>query len=394
MNRVLAVASFALIGLAGCNEPTNNATTTTAPVSTTATPATSAGAPNLQMQTILTGYQIIWGMDFLPNGDLLFTEKQGRVYRYTNNTATELTGFPADVNARGQGGLLDLRVHPNYASNGWVYAVYSSAPTGNGPTQLNLARFKVSGNQITDLSTIFKTSATNTWQGHYGGRIEFDRDGLLYLSVGEGGSGTYGGPNAPNQNGQNLNSDWGKIHRLTDSGGIPANNPILPGRTTPSTIFSYGHRNPQGMALNPTTGDIWATEHGPRGGDEVNIIQAGRNYGWPVVSNGLNYDGSVISSSPTRQGVQAPIFTWTPSMGPSGLAFLTSETFKGWKGDLMVGGLALTYLSRCDVRDNTITGEEKLLDRQGRVRCVRQGPDGNLYISLENPGRIIRIVPQ
>lgn len=394
MNRVLAVASFALIGLAGCNEPTNNATTTTAPGSTTTTPATSANAPNLQMQTILTGYQIIWGMDFLPNGDLLFTEKQGRLYRFANNTATELTGFPADVNARGQGGLLDLRVHPNYASNGWVYAVYSSAPASNGPTQLNLVRFKVNGNQITDLSTLFKTSATNTWQGHYGGRIEFDRDGLLYLSVGEGGSGTYGGPNSSNQNGQNLNSDWGKIHRLTDAGGIPASNPILPGRTAPTTIFSYGHRNPQGLALNPTTGDIWATEHGPRGGDEVNIIQAGRNYGWPVVSNGLNYDGSVISSSPTRQGVQAPVFTWTPSMGPSGLAFLTSETFKSWKGDLMVGGLALTYLSRCDVRDNTIAGEEKLLDRQGRVRCVRQGPDGNLYISLENPGRIIRIVPQ
>jgi len=358
------------------------------------TAPTSTDTPTVRTENVLTGYEIIWGMDFLPSGDLLFTEKRGRMFRFANGAATELTGLPTDINARGQGGLLDLRVHPNYASNGWVYAAYSSSPAGTTATRLNLIRFKINGNQIAELSTIFRTAATNTWQGHYGGRIEFDRNGLVYLSVGEGGPSTYGGATSPNQNSQNLSNEWGKIHRLTESGGVPADNPVLPGQTAPTTIYSYGHRNPQGLALNPTTGDLWATEHGPRGGDELNIIQAGRNYGWPLVSNGVNYDGRPVADSPTREGIQAPIYTWTPSMGPSGLAFVTGSKFGGWQGDLLAGGLALTYLSRLDVDGNRVAGEQRLLDGQGRVRNVKQGPDGNLYISLEGPGRIIRLVSE
>ncbi len=393
MNRVWLYLFTSATLLTACREQTATDPVTAPPLTppTSGTSATS-GTPTFRNETVVTGYGIIWGMDFLPNGDLLFTEKSGRIHRVSNGTTTQLTGLPTDIDAGGQGGLLDLRVHPSYATNGWVYAAYSSAQ-GNA-TRLNLIRFKINGNALTDLSTIFRTSATNTWRGHYGGRIEFDRDGLLYLAVGEGGSGSYGGANAPNQNGQLLTTEWGKIHRLTDAGGVPANNPVLPGQSAPTSIYSYGHRNPQGLALNPATGELWATEHGPRGGDEVNIVQAGRNYGWPLVSYGVNYDGVPVSASPTRTGVQDPVFTWTPSMGPCGLAFLTNDKFKSWKGDLVGGGLALRFLSRMDVADNKIVGEDRLLNGQARVRNVKQGPDGNLYVSLEEPGRIVRLVPE
>lgn len=347
-----------------------------------------------QEQTILAGYEIIWGMDFLPNGDLLFTEKRGRLYRLPggSTTPTELTGLPGDIYTANQGGLLDLRVHPQYASNGWIYASYAGSTPGTQLGRLNLIRFKITNNQITDLSTIFQTDASNAWQGHYGSRIEFGPDNMLYLSVGEGGPRTYGGESSPNQNAQNANTGWGKIHRMTDSGQVPADNPILPGNAAPTTVYAYGNRNPQGLAFNTVTNQLWETEHGPRGGDEVNIIQKGANYGWPLVSYGINYDGTTISTSPIRAGVQAPIHTWTPSIGTCGLAFITSDKFGNLKGSLVTGALAEEYLSILTINNNQITGEIKLLAGQ-RVRNVRQGPDGNLYVSLENPGRIVRVTP-
>lgn len=396
MNPKLLLWTFLLIGaagLGGCQETETNPAAGT-PAAGTSTTATTSETPTLRTQTLLTGYEIIWGMDFLSNGDLLFTEKRGRMYRFSNGTTTELTGLPTDINPSGQGGLLDLRVHPNYAANGWVYASYAGSPAGSTAGQLNLIRFKIDGNRLMNVETIFKASATNLWKGHYGSRIEFDRAGLLYLSIGEGGPSTYGGASSPNQNAQNVKTEWGKIHRMTDAGGIPADNPILPGNTAPTTLFSYGHRNPQGLVLNPFTGDLWETEHGPQGGDEVNVIQKGGNYGWPLVSYGINYDGTTISANPTREGIQAPIHTWTPSIGTCGLTFITSDKFKGWKGSLVTGSLAKTYLSRLEISNNRVVRETKLLEDQGRVRNVKQGPDGSLYVSLEGPGRIVRLIPE
>ncbi|MEZ0485089.1 PQQ-dependent sugar dehydrogenase [Fibrella aquatica] len=351
------------------------------------------GTPTVRTQTLLTGYDIVWGMDFLPNGDLLFGEKRGRMYRRTGETVTELTGLPTDINTQSQGGLLDIRVHPNYAANGWVYASYAATATGTSNTKLNLIRFKVTGNALTDVQTIFTTAATNQWKGHYGSRIEFDRNGMLYLSVGEGGPSSQGGASSPNQNGQNVKTEWGKVHRMTDAGAVPSDNPVLPGNTVGTTLYSYGHRNPQGLALHPGTGDLWETEHGAKGGDELNIVQRSRNYGWPLVSNGVNYDGSVISASPTREGIEAPIYTWTPSMGPCGMTFITSDSFKSWKGNLLVGGLALTYLSRLELDGNRVVRESKLLEGN-RIRNVKQAPDGSIYVSVENPGRILRLVAE
>lgn len=350
------------------------------------------GVPLLNMKAILTGYQIIWGMDFLPNGDLIFGEKRGKLYRKNGETVTEITGFPT-VLSSGQGGLLDIRIHPDYSKNGWIYACYAASnPAGGG--QLKLIRFKITNDQVQNIENIFTTNGSDTWYGHYGSRIVFDKSKYLYLSVGEGGVGTYGGPNTVNTNAQDLTSSWGKIHRFRDDGTIPDDNPHFPGQDGPSSVYSIGHRNPQGLALNPETGELWETEHGPKGGDEINIITAGTNYGWPIYSIGVNYDGTPISSGHIATGIKAPIYTWTPSIATCGIAFITSNRFKSWKGNLLVSGLASQKLFRCVVDSDKIVGEDVILSNSGRVRNVIQAPDGSIYVSVENPGRIIQILSE
>ncbi len=353
-------------------------------------PPDTTGVPQLTIKTILTGYEIIWGMDFLPNGDLIFGEKRGKLYRMHTGTVTEITGFPA-VLSSGQGGLLDIRVHPDYAINGWVYSCYSeSSPSGGG--QLKLIRFKITNNQVQNIENIFTAIGSDTWYGHYGSRIVFDKSKYLYLSVGEGGPGSYGGQNTINHNAQDLTSSWGKVHRLKDDGSIPPDNPVI-GNTGPTSVYSYGHRNPQGLTIHPVTGEIWESEHGPKGGDEINIILKGANYGWPYYSIGVNYDGSTISSGHIAPGITPPIYTWTPSIATCGIAFITSDKFKSWKGNLLVSGLVSQKLVRCVVKGNQITKEETLLSNTGRVRNVIQAPDGSIYVSVEDPGRIIQILP-
>ncbi len=355
-------------------------------------PIDNTTLPQLSISTVLTGYEIIWGFDFLPNGDLLFTEKRGKVYRHSNGVVTELTGFPAVRNS-GQGGLLDIRVHPDYASNGWVYACYAANAT-DGSGELRLIRFKIAGTAIQSVENIFTTGGGNTWSGHYGSRIAFDANRMLYLSVGEGGTGSYGGPTASNRNSSNTSSAWGKIHRLTAAGGIPLDNPILPGQTSASTLFAYGVRNPQGMTIHPTTGAVWESEHGPKGGDEINIITRAANYGWPFYSLGTNYDNTVISQGHTATGIVAPIFSWTPSIGVSGMAFITHNSFKGWKGSLLVGALAAQKLYRCVVSGTSISEAAIVEGISGRVRHVAQAPNGSVYVAIEGPGRIIEIKAQ
>jgi len=355
-------------------------------------PIDNTTLPQLSISTVLTGYEIIWGFDFLPNGDLLFTEKRGKVYRHSNGVVTELTGFPAVRNS-GQGGLLDIRVHPDYASNGWVYACYAANAT-DGSGELRLIRFKIAGTAIQSVENIFTTGGGNTWSGHYGSRIAFDANRMLYLSVGEGGTGSYGGPTASNRNSSNTSSAWGKIHRLTAEGGIPLDNPILPGQTSASTLFAYGVRNPQGMTIHPTTGAVWESEHGPKGGDEINIITRAANYGWPFYSLGTNYDNTVISQGHTATGIVAPIFSWTPSVGVSGMAFITHNSFKAWKGSLLVGALVAQKLYRCVVSGTSISEAAIVEGISGRVRHVAQAPNGSVYVAIEGPGRIIEIKAQ
>ena len=222
----------------------------------------------------------------------------------------------------------------------------------------------------------------------------FDKAGYLYLSIGEGGSGTRGGANSTNLNAQDTKSDWGKVHRMTDDGKVPADNPVLPGNDKPTTVFTYGHRNPQGLAYDPVNNRVWETEHGPKGGDELNLIEAGKNYGWPLVSYGINYDGSTISEDPKKPGIEDPKTYWVPSKAPSGLCYVTSDKFPGWKGSLLSGALAHQYLARITLEGTSVTTKEKLLEKIGRVRNVKQGPDGFIYLSVEGPGRIIRVMPE
>lgn len=348
--------------------------------------------PTVKTEVLFTGYEIIWGMDFLPNGDLLFTEKKGKLYRRSDTTIKEITGLPV-INSGGQGGLLDIRVSPQYKSNGWIFITYAGNYPGGGGSW-NLLRCKLVNDQLTEPKILLTSNSANTMQGHYGSRIDFDEAGNLYVSVGEGGATTYGGMSSPNQNAQNVNNTWGKVHRLTQEGGIPAGNPVLPGNTAATTVYSYGHRNPQGLVYNPFTKTFWEAEHGPKGGDEVNIIQAGNNYGWPWVSYGVNYDDKPVSASPTKEGITDPVYKWIPSIGACGMAVITDPKFKSWTGNLLVGGLALQYLARLEIKDNKVVKEHKMLDKIGRVRHVRQAPDGSVYVSVEGPGRIIRIIPE
>jgi glucose/arabinose dehydrogenase len=379
MRRILP---FLLLALAACGKK-ESSDGTPPPV---VPPATT---PKIEITTPVTGYEVIWGMDFLPNGDMLFTEKRGKMYRLSNGTVTEITGFPT-VRSSGQGGLLDIRVHPDYANNGWVYAAYSATSSANNG-ELRLVRFRLSGNSVQNVETLFNTGGGNTWNGHYGARIVFDKNGLLWLGVGEGGNGSYGGPTASNLNSSNPASAWGKIHRMTDAGGVPSDNPILSGQTARTTVWAIGIRNPQGMTLHPTTGELWENEHGPKGGDEVNVIAKGGDYGWPRFSLGTNYDGTVISQGHSANGIIPPIHSWTPSIGACGMAFITSDSFGSWKGSLLCGGLAAQKLYRCTFDGTRLTSMETVDGVNGRVRNVIQGPDGAVYVSVENPGRILRI---
>lgn len=354
-------------------------------------PTINTDEPKLKTTTLVTDQEIIWGMDFLPNGDIIFNERKGKLKRYSKGAVTEISGLPA-IAAANQGGFLDIKVHPKYAQNGWIYISYSAAEAG--ATNLSMSRFKLDGDKIANLETIYKTSATNKWRGHYGSRIEFDKNDKLYLSVGEGGSNSRGGKESANQNAQNVKEGWGKVHRMNDDGTVPADNPVLPGNSGPTTVWSYGHRNPQGLIMNQATQELYEVEHGPKGGDELNLIKKGSNYGWPWISYGVNYDGVSVTDNPKMEGMTDPIHYYVPSIATSGIAIVTSDKFKAWKGNFLISGLAGSYLSRVVVKDNKFVSEHKLLDKIGRIRNVKQGPDGNIYISVESPGRIIQLMPE
>jgi glucose/arabinose dehydrogenase len=350
---------------------------------------TLANDPEITVTTIVTGNDVIWGMELLPNGDLIYGEKKGKIYIKRGEQSILLEGFPA-VKSGGQGGFMDLKAHPNYVKNGWIYATFTSL-VAEKDSEVKLVRFKVKNDKIQNLENIFATGGGNTFNNHYGSRIAFDKNNYLFVSIGEGGGSSLGGPNSTNKNAQDTKLNWGKVHRMKDNGDVPSDNPVLPGNTKPTTIFSYGHRNPQGLTLNPQTGDIWETEHGPKGGDEINIISKGVNYGWPTYSIGINYNGTTVSNDHKAEGIKEPIFTWTPSIGVCGITFINSDNFKSWKGNFLATGLAGQKLYRFVIKDNKVVEENIWMEKMGRFRNVIQGSDGAIYISLEGPGRILKV---
>ncbi|MBC2839255.1 PQQ-dependent sugar dehydrogenase [Robiginitalea sp. SC105] len=348
------------------------------PENEVSTPKSEVFTPEL----LVPDLDIPWGMAFLPDGSLLITEKAGRLLRFKDGTRNEISGVP-EVYNRGQGGLLDIELHPDYGSNGWIYLTYASedGPGSGGHTAL--ARCKLTGNSLTDLEVLYKATPNTTAGQHFGSRIEFDEADHLYFSIGERGQ--------RDVNPQDPERDGGKVYRINPDGSIPQDNPFV-GSDGLDAVYSYGHRNPQGMARHPQTGEIWIHEHGPRGGDEINIVRKGANYGWPVITYGINYSGTPITDQTEMPGMEQPIHYWVPSIAPSGMAFVTSERYPQWQGSLLVGSLSFQYLERLEFEGAAVVKREKLMDGIGRVRNVRQGPDGYVYVAVEGKG-IYRLLP-
>lgn len=335
-------------------------------------------------QLVVSELKNPWGMAFLPDGSMLITEKSGELLHSKQGQKTMISGLPA-IKSSGQGGLMDVHLHPDYKTNGWLYITYSS-PEGEGNgTNTALMRAKLMGSQLVEQKVLYKASPNSTKSHHNGSRIAFDNEGYLYFSIGDRGD--------RDVNPQDITRDGGKIYRIHDDGRIPSDNPFVSSSGAKKAIFSYGHRNPQGLVINPFNGQIWEHEHGPRGGDEINIIGKGKNYGWPVITYGINYIGTKITDETSKPGMEQPLYQWTPSIAPSGMAFVNSEIYPNWQGNLLAGSLAFQYLERLEIKNNKVVYREKLLDGMGRVRNVKQGPDGYIYVGIEGKG-IYKLVPK
>ena len=337
-----------------------------------------------------------WAIAFLPGGDILITEKPGRLRLVRNGVLRmePIEGVPA-VLFQGQGGLLDLVPHPDYESNQLVYLSYSK-PIGDGTEATTaVARGRFVNDRLTDVEDIF-VAETRGRPGHYGSRLAFDADGYLFVTVGERQASSRGDLEA--HPAQDITNHHGTINRLNDDGSVPADNPFVGHRDARPEIWSYGHRNPQGLAIHPETGDIWAIEHGPQGGDELNLILPGLNYGWPVIGYGVNYgSGLAIHEGTRRDGIESPTHFWVPSIATSGLMIYTGDLFPAWKGSIFVGGLAGQQIARLTMDRQRVVREETLLQGMGRVRDIRQDPNGYIYVAIDGRGgqttSVVRLEP-
>ena len=333
-------------------------------------------------ELIVDGIDIPWGMDFINETEFLVTDKKGILYHVKNGVKTEVSGLPK-VYVRGQGGLLDVALHPNFKSNKIVYLAISVNLEGDegGNTAIYSGTFEKF--KINNMKLLYK-AVPNTKKGqHFGSRIVFDDKGHLFFGVGDRGN--------RDVNPQDIKNDGGKIYRLNLDGSIPDDNPFVNKQGAKKAVYTYGNRNPQGLIFHPITGELWEHEHGPKGGDEINIIEKGKNYGWPVFTYGINYSGTSITDKREMPGMEQPLYYWVPSIAPSGMAFSTSDIYKDWKGDLFVGSLKFKYLERLVIRDKKVIKREKILDEIGRVRNVKEGPDGYLYIGVDGKG-ILKVI--
>jgi glucose/arabinose dehydrogenase len=356
-------------------------------------PAVTAGSviesesQRYAVDTVVSGLNVPWGLAFLPGGDLLISERAGTLHRFSaGRLSPPIEGLPP-IMAFGQGGLLDLALHPDFEENGWIYIAYSSPSSESRRRTGNTAimRARLTGNTLTDQQVIFKGTPETDRGHHFGCKLAFDGKGHLFFGIGDRGQ-HFDFP-------QKLNNTNGKIHRIHDDGSIPADNPFVdtPGAIT--SIYSYGHRNPQGTAINPLTGELWVSEHGPRGGDELNLVEPGLNFGWPVISYGINYDGSVLTKLTEKEGLEQPVLFWTPSIAPCGMTFVTGDRYRQWQNNLLVGSLRFQYLERVVISGHSVIHREKLLEGIGRVRNVVMGPEGLIYVAIEDPGKIVRLIP-
>ena len=355
----------------------------------TRAPAPAKTVP-VKITTVAKGLEHPWGLQILPDGRMLVTERPGRlrIVDKTGALSPPIAGLPRVMSA-GQGGLLDVALDPAFASNGMIYWTYAE-PRGLDTNGTSVARGKLVldgvGGRLESVSVIFRQDPSASGGLHFGSRLVFARDGTLFLALGE---------RYQRDKAQDLANHYGKVVRINPDGTVPKDNPFVGRVGAKPEIWSYGHRNMQSAAIHPVTGKLWTVEHGPRGGDEINVPLAGKNYGWPVIGYGIDYSGAKIHEATSKPGMEQPIYYWVPSIAPSGMVFYTSTLAPEWSGNLFVGALAGQHLARLVLDGETVVGEERLLtDLRERIRDVRMGPDGALYVLTDHPeGRILRVTP-
>jgi len=341
---------------------------------------------DFETETVAEGLNHPWALAFLPGGDLLVTERAGQLRRVSPDGALSdpIEGLP-EIFVKSQGGLMDVALAPDFSESGWIYLSYSIGSADANSTRL--ARAHLTGQALTDFEVLFTAEPMRDRPVHYGGRVAFLPDGSLLLTLGDGFD--------LREQAQQLDSHTGSIVRL-QTDGLPAeDNPFIDRDGARPEIFSYGHRNPQGLVVDTTTGVIWSHEHGPRGGDELNRIEAGANYGWPIATQGIDYSGARISPFQTWPEARDPLWVWTPSIAPAGMALYRGAIFSDWNGDLLIASLAERSLRRLDLEDGQVVGDERIpLDIDERLRDVRVGPTGQVYLLTDSPeGRILRLRP-
>ena len=361
---------------------------------TAAAPAAAAQSETFQSEkhafrvvTLVEGLANPWSLAFLPDGRMLVTERPGRLRVVSRDFKLDpmpVEGVPR-VAAVGQGGMFDVALHPKYTENGWIYLAYNGPGDGGHGTELMRAKFE--GHRLTQQQVLFRLEPKSGGGLHFGGRIVFDLDGHVYLTLGDRGE---------KERAQRLDDHAGSVIRLHDDGRVPADNPFVKRAGAKPEKFTLGNRNMQGAALHPKTGELWTHEHGPQGGDEINVIRAGRNYGWPVITYGVNYGfGTRIGEGTHKPGMEQPLYKWVPSIAPSGMAFYEGDKFPGWRGNLLIGALRDEMLVRLELDGEKVMKEERLIkDAIGRIRDVRVGPDGYVYLLTdESNGVLARLEP-
>ncbi|PPK88514.1 glucose/arabinose dehydrogenase [Neolewinella xylanilytica] len=344
-------------------------------------------AAGVESETVFDFEDIIWGFTWLPDGRILATVKDGRFLLIDGDGHTEIAGAP-EVRDAGQGGLLDVLLDQDFENNRYVYLTYSRPEQGGelGFTSVGRGTLSQDATRLENFTSLYDGGPATDKGQHYGSRMVWGpENGHLYFTIGDRGN--------RDENPQDTTRDGGKVYRITADGAIPQDNPFAGVPGAKEAIYSYGHRNLQGLAVHPETGAIWEHEHGPRGGDEVNVIEAGKNYGWPVITYGINYDGTQITQEVGMEGMEQPVHYWVPSIAPSGMAFVTGDRYPGWKNDLLVGSLRFSFLKLVHLDGTEVTGEQDLIKNIGRLRDVRMGPDDYIYASIEGTG-IVRVVPR
>lgn len=376
---IIPFAFVSALFCTSCNDRENSQTETKV---TGNGPVIESEKQKFKIDTLSATLKNPWGIAFLPDGRVLVTERSGEILIFKDDKLQSETIKVPDVFVHGQGGLMDIKLHPNYAENGWIYLSYAKKADNGGGTVI--ARAKLDGNKLVDLEQLFAAQPTSDAGVHFGSRIVFDGNGYIFFTIGERGT---------KENAQTLANHLGKVHRLHEDGKVPTDNPFVNQQGAMPEIWSYGHRNPQGLVYDKDSNTLWDIEHGPKGGDELNLVVKGRNYGWPEITYGINYDDTPITDLKEKEGLEQPVHYWVPSIAPCGMTQVKGNKFANWKDNILAGALAHTHVARLELQDGKVVSEEKLLDKIGRVRAVEESPDGYIYVATETPGMLVRLSP-